>query len=306
MKDYNLLFAILAVAIIWGTTFLGIRISVETIPAWFVAGLRQLFAAIILLFVLLYKKELKWIGWKNLRIQIVFSLLMLIIANGMTTVAEENITSSLASLVSATSPIFVFIGSVLFGLQKFSYRSLLGILMGFSGVVFIFWDGIDDLFNPDFRMGIIFIFIAILGWAIGSIFTKKLNYKNENIFLNLFYQFLFAGIVQLIFAFLFSDNYNFGNWSGRSILAMIYLAIFGSVIAYFAFHYALQKISPTQISILSYVNTIIAIFLGWLVLDEEISFKFIIATILIIVGVFITNYKPKNRFSENSLKINDN
>lgn len=293
MKDYLFVFSVLAVAIIWGTTFLGIRISVETIPGWFVAGIRQMIAAILLFFVLVYKKELKWIGWKNLKIQIVFSLLMLVIANGMTTVAEENITSSLASLISATSPIFVFLGSIFFGLQKFNYRSLVGILMGFSGVVFIFWDGINDLLNPDFRMGIIFIFIAILGWAVGSIFTKKLNYKNENIILNLFYQFLFAGIFQLFIAFIFTKNYNFENWNLRSSLAVVYLAIFGSVIAYFAFHYALKKISPTQISILSYVNTIIAIFLGWLVLDEEISFKFLVAAVLIIFGVFITNYKPK-------------
>ncbi len=293
MKDYLFVFSVLAVAIIWGTTFLGIRISVETIPGWFVAGIRQLIAAIILLFVLIFKKELKWIGWKNLKIQIIFSMLMLVIANGMTTVAEEHITSSLASLISATSPIFVFLGSIIFGLQKFNYRSLIGILLGFSGVVFIFWDGINDLLNPDFRMGILFIFIAILGWAVGSVFTKKLNYKNENISLNLFYQFLFAGIFQLIIAFLFTKNFNFENWNLRSSLAMVYLAIFGSVIAYFAFHYALRKISPTQISILSYINTMIAIFLGWLVLDEEISLKFIVAAILIITGVFITNYKPK-------------
>ena len=285
-------------AIIWGTTFLGIRISVETIPGWFVAGIRQMIAAFLLFFVLIFQKELKWIGWKNLQIQIVFSLLMLVIANGMTTVAEEHITSSLASLISATSPIFVFLGSIVFGLQKFNYRSLIGILMGFSGVVFIFWDGINDLLNPDFRMGIWFIFIAILGWAIGSIFTKKLNYKNENISLNLFYQFLFAGIFQLIIAFLFTENYNFENWNLRSGLSVVYLAIFGSVIAYFAFHYALKKITPTQISILSYVNTIIAIFLGWLVLDEEISFKFIVAAILIIAGVFITNYKPKAKIQK--------
>lgn len=293
MKDYLFVFSVLAVAVIWGTTFLGIRISVETIPGWFVAGIRQLIAAILLFFVLIFKNELKWIGWKNLKIQIVFSLLMLVIANGMTTVAEEHITSSLASLISATSPIFVFLGSIFFGLQKFNYRSLFGILLGFSGVVFIFWDGINDLLNPDFRMGILFIFIAILGWALGSVFTKKLDYKTENIFLNLFYQFLFAGIFQLLIAFIFTKNYNVENWSLRSSLAVIYLAIFGSVMAYFAFHYALQKISPTQISILSYVNTIIAIFLGWLVLDEAISFKFIVAAVLIIAGVFITNYKPK-------------
>lgn len=286
----------MAVAIIWGTTFLGIRISVETIPAWFVAGIRQLLAGIILLFFLIYKRELKWIGWKNLRIQIIFSILMLIIANGMTTVAEESISSSLASLISATTPILVFIGSIIFGLQKFSYRSLVGILLGFFGIVFIFWDGINDLLNRDFRMGIIFLFIAISGWALGSIFTKKMNYKNENIFLNLFYQFSFAGIAQIVIAFIFTKNYNFENWNLRSGFSVFYLAIFGSVIAYFAFHYALKKITPTQISILSYVNTIIAIFLGWLILDEEISFKFMIAAALIIFGVFITNYKPKSLY----------
>ncbi len=104
---------------------------------------------------------------------------------------------------------------------------------------------------------------------------------------------MFAGIVQIIFAFIFSENYNFGNWSAKSISAMLYLAVFGSVVTFFSFHYALTKISPIQVSILSYFNTIIAIILGWQILDEQISSKFIIAAILIICGVFITNYKPE-------------
>lgn len=277
----------------WGTTFLSIRVAVETIPAWFVAGIRQLLAGIIMLMILLYRKEFKWIGWKNLKYQLIFSTLMLIIANGMTTVAEESVTSSLASLMSACSPIVVFLGSVAIGLQKFSFRALIGIILCFSGILFIFWDGLNDLANPDHLMGIIFLFVAILGWASGTIFTKKLNLQSKNITLNLFYQFMFAGIIQIIFAFLFSENYNFENWSGVSISAMIYLAVFGSVAAFFAFHYALTKISPVQVSILAYVNTIISIFLSWLILNETISAKFIVAAVLIILGVFITNYNPE-------------
>lgn len=277
----------------WGTTFLSIRVAVETIPAWFVAGIRQLLAGIIMLMILLYRKEFKWIGWNNLKYQLIFSTLMLIIANGMTTVAEESVTSSLASLMSACSPIVVFLGSVAIGLQKFSFRALIGIILCFSGILFIFWDGLKDLGNPDYLMGIIFLFIAILGWASGTIFTKKLNLQSKNITLNLFYQFMFAGIIQLIFAFLFSENYNFENWSAVSISAMLYLAVFGSVAAFFAFHYALTKISPVQVSILAYINTIISIFLSWLILDEKISAKFIIAAILIILGVFIINYNPE-------------
>ncbi|NMR34487.1 EamA family transporter [Chryseobacterium aquaticum] len=290
MKNYKLIFAVLTVAIVWGTTFLGIRIAVETIPAWFVAGIRQFIAAIIMFFILIYRKEFKWIGWKNLGHQIVFSTLMLIVANGMTTVAEENVTSSLTSLISACSPIVVFLGSVAIGIQKFTFKAFFGVLLCFSGILFIFWDGLADMANPDYRMGIIYLFIAIVGWASGTIFTKKLSIQSKNISLNLFYQFAFAGIVQLCFAFLFSENYNFENWSVKSISAMLYLAVFGSVAAFFAFHYALTKISPVQVSILAYVNTVISIFLSWLILDESISAKFIIAAVLIILGVFIINY----------------
>ena len=277
-------------AIVWGTTFLGIRVAVETIPGWFVAGIRQFIAGIIMLLILIFRNELKWIGWKNFCYQIIIATLMLIFANGMTTVAEENLTSSLASLISASTPILVFIGSLIIGLQKFTIKGLIGILMCFSGILFIFWDGLKDLANPEYQSGIILMFGAIFGFASGILFSKKIKINSENITLNLFYQFMFAGIVQIGLAFIFSENFNFENWSTKSLLSMLYLAIFGSVITFYAFHYALTKISPVQVSILSYINTIIAILLGWLVLDETITSKFIIAACLIITGVFITNY----------------
>jgi len=291
-KDPRLVLAIVTVAVFWGTTFLGIRVAVETIPPWFVAGIRQFLAGLILFFLLIFSKKLKWIGWINFRNQIILSTLMLIVANGMTTVAEKHLTSSLASLISATSPLLVFLLSILFSMQKFNIRGLIGVLLGFSGILLIFKNGLQDLLNAEYRIGVICMFIAISGWALGTIFTKKINHSPQNISLNLFYQFSFAGVVQIIFGFIAADNLSFSSWSLTSIAATVYLAIFGSVIAFFAFHYALKKISPTQISILSYVNTIIAIFLGWLVLNEEVSATFIAATALIIIGVFITNYKP--------------
>ncbi|WP_312172611.1 EamA family transporter [Chryseobacterium sp.] len=290
MKDYKLTLAILTVAIVWGTTFLSIRVAVETIPAWFVAGIRQFLASIIMLMILLYRRQFQWIGWKNLGYQLVFSSLMLIVANGLTTVAEETLTSSLTSLISATSPIIVFLGSVALGLQKFTFRALIGVSLCFGGITFIFWDGIHDLAIPEYRFGIFLLFCGILGWASGTIFTKKMNIQSKNISLNLFYQFAFAGIIQIIFAFLFTKDYNFGNWSLKSVSAMLYLSLFGSVAAFFAYHYALTRVSPVQVSILAYVNTIISIFLSWLLLKEDISAKFIIAAGLIILGVFVINY----------------
>lgn len=293
--DFKLILSLLAVAIVWGTTYLGIRIAVHTIPPWFVTAMRQGIASVILLVVLLRKSELKWIGWPALRRQMLLSTLMIVIANGMTTVAEESIPSGLASLLNALSPIVVFIGSVVIGLQKLTLKGLIGVVVGFIGVAFIFRDGFGDLLDPNYQTGIMFLAMAILGWAVGTIYTKKYTQQSSNIFLDLFYQFVFSTIVQLIFAFVFSNTIQPSNWSTESLLAVVYLGVFGSIVGYFCYNYALKKVTATEVSILSYFNTVIAIFLGWLVLDEVITFDLLVATVLIITGVFITNYKKKQK-----------
>ncbi|MES2653217.1 MAG: EamA family transporter [Bacteroidota bacterium] len=291
--NIKLVVALLVVAIVWGTTYLGIRIAVHTIPPWFVAGMRQCIAAFILLVILWRKGELKWIGWKNLRRQMLLSTLMIVIANGMTTVAEESIPSGLTSLLNALNPIVVFLGSVAIGLQKPSIKGFFGVVVGFLGVAFIFRDGINDLLDPDYQTGMIYIAIAISGWAGGTIYTKKHTLQSSNIFLDLFYQFTFSAVVQMILAFCLSPVIQPSAWSTESLIAVGYLAVFGSVIGYFSYNYALKKVTATEVSILSYFNTIIAIFLGWLILDEVITIDLLIATVLIIAGVFITNYKKK-------------
>jgi len=291
--DFKLIVALLAVAIVWGTTYLGIRIAVQTIPPWFVTAMRQTIASLILLIVLLRKQELKWNGWPAFRRQMLLSILMIVIANGMTTVAEQSIPSGLTSLLNALSPIIVFIGSVLIGLQKPSLKGFIGVTIGFLGVAFIFRDGLSDLLDPNYKTGIMFLAMAILGWASGTIYTKKYTHKSSNIFLDLFYQFVFSAVVQLVLALLFSEKIQPSTWSVESLSAVVYLGLFGSVIGYFCYNYALKKVTATEVSILSYFNTIIAIFLGWLILDEVITFDLLIATALIVSGVFITNYKKK-------------
>jgi drug/metabolite transporter (DMT)-like permease len=293
--NYKLLFALTAVGIIWGTTFLGIRVAVETIPPWFVTSIRQGLAGLIVMTILLLKKELKWIGWENLKHQLVPSILMIVIANGFTTIAEQTLPSGLASVMSALSPVLIFIGGILFGLQKASLKGFIGVIIGFSGVVFIFKDGLGSFLDENYKHGLIFISLAILAWAAGTIYIKTHAHKPNNIALNLFYQFSMASCIQLVLAFIFSPNPDLSSWSSRSIFAALYLSVFGSVIAFFCYNYALKQVTAVQVSILSYVNTIIAVFLGWLILDEKITIDFIIATILIILGVFIINYKMKEK-----------
>ena len=291
--DLKLIFSLVIVGIVWGTTYLGIRVAVESIPPWFITSIRQGIAALIVLGILIYKKQLSWIGWNNLKFQLIPSLLMIVIANGFTTIAEQSLPSGLTSIMSALSPVIIFIGGILFGIEKPNLKGLIGVLLGFLGVVFIFRNGLEDILDPNYKTGMLFLSIAIMSWSAGTVYSKKHTHKSNNIALNLFYQFSISSLIQFVLAFIFSSNTDLNTWSLRSISAVVYLAVFGSVLAFFCYYYALKRVSAVQVSILNYVNTIIAVFLGWLLLDEVITFDFIIATALIILGVFIINYKKK-------------
>lgn len=289
--DLKLLLCLIVVSVVWGTTYLGIRVAVETMPPWFITSIRQGIAALIVLIILLFKKQLSWIGWDNFKYQFIPAVLMIVVANGFTTIAEQSLPSGLTSIMSALSPVVIFIGSILFGLQKPNIKGLVGVLLGFLGVVFIFRDGLGDILDPNYKTGMLFLSIAILSWSAGTVFSKKHTHKSNNIALNLFYQFSIATLIQLVLAFTFSSYVNVHQWSTRSMLATLYLAVFGSVLAFFCYHYALKRVTALQVSILNYINTIIAVFLGWLLLNEVITTDFIVATLLIISGVFIINYK---------------
>ncbi len=291
--DIKLLFSLIIVGLVWGTTYLGIRVAVETIPPWFVTSIRQGIAALIVLLIVLYKNQFAWIGWNNLKFQLIPSLLMIVIANGFTTIAEQTLPSGLTSIMSALSPVIIFIGGIIFGIEKPRFKGLIGVLLGFLGVVFIFRNGLEDILDPNYKTGMLFLSIAIMSWSAGTVYSKKHTHKSNNIALNLFYQFSISTVIQFVLAFIFSSETDLNSWSLRSIAAVLYLAVFGSVLAFFCYHYALKRVTAVQVSILNYVNTIIAVFLGWLLLDEVITSDFIIATALIILGVFIINYKKK-------------
>lgn len=291
--DLKLLFCLAVVAIVWGTTYFGIRVAVETIQPWYITSMRQGLAALIVFFILIFKKELSWIGWPNFKLQFIPAVLMIVVANGFTTIAEQTLPSGLTSILSALAPVVIFIGSVLVGLQKPSLKGIIGIAIGFSGVVFIFRDGLGAILDPNYKTGILFLSIAILSWSSGTVYSKFHIHKSNNIALNLFYQFSIAAIIQLVLAQIFSPNVDVSLWSTRSIFAVLYLSIFGSVLAFFCYLYALKRVTAIQVSILNYINTVIAVFLGWLFLNEVITPDFIYATIMIILGVFIINYQRK-------------
>jgi drug/metabolite transporter (DMT)-like permease len=291
--DIKLLLSMIIVGLVWGTTFLGISIAVETIPPWYSTTIRNFIAALILFIILLSQKEFKWIGWPSLGQQLILSVLMLVFANGFTTIAEQTLPSGLTSIISAVNPVVIFVLSIGFQLQQPSWKGILGVLLGFSGVVFIFKDGLGDILNPDYKTGVLFLSIAILSWGLGTIYSKKLSSQPSNLSLNLFYQFFIASLIQIVLAVLLHPSSEIESWSGKSIGAVVYLAVFGSVVTMFCYQYALQRVTPIQVSILTYVNTVIAVFLGWYLNNEVVTKDFIIAVILIIIGVFVINYRKK-------------
>ena len=291
--DVKLILSMIIVGLVWGTTFLGISVAVETIPPWYSTTIRNFIAASIIFIILLSQREFKWIGWFSLRQQLILSVLMLVFANGFTTVAEQTLPSGLTSIISAVNPVVIFLLSIAFQLQKPTWKGILGVLLGFSGVLFIFKDGLGDILNPNYKTGVLFLSIAILSWGLGTIYSKKISSQSNSLTLNLFYQFFLAAVIQIILSVILHPNSEIETWSTKSLCAVVYLAIFGSVITMFSYQYALQRVTPIQVSILTYVNTVIAVFLGWHLNNEVVTKDFIIAVILIIIGVFVINYKGK-------------
>jgi drug/metabolite transporter (DMT)-like permease len=287
----KLYLALFCVAFFWGTTFLGIRIGVETIPPFLLAGIRNLISGALIFCYLFSQKKLESINRKQFFRVFILSMLMIVLANGLTTYAEKYINSGLASLISTLTPFLVLVLNLILGHERLSVKTVLGIFFGMFGMFLIYQSRVNELLIPEYRWGISAILVAILAWAIGTIVTKRGSVNSLSMLMSVCVQMLMAGVVLTSFQFYVTPNISIENWSMRSIFAMIYLAFFGSVVGYVAFSYLISQLPATKVVVLSYVNVVVALFLGWLILDEVITSRIILAATLIISGVVIVNYK---------------
>lgn len=291
--NLKLFFALFSVALFWGTTFLAIRIGVETIPPLLVTGLRNLIAGLIFLAYLAYSGKLERMDWPRLRRNIIIAFMLIVLANGLTTFAEKYISSGLAALISTLSPLTVLIINLSLGNEKPSLKIIAGILLGISGMYLIYQNNLADLFNPEYRLGIGAILVAVMMWASGTVYTKRSAVHPGNIIMNLCVQMLFAGLLLLVMQLFISPVDAWQNWSQRSLVAVIYLALFGSVVGYASYNYALSKLPSTRVSVITYINVVVALFLGWLILDEQVTLRVIMAAGLIISGVVVANLRKR-------------
>lgn len=287
----KLYLALFCVAFFWGTTFLAIRVGVETIPPFILAGIRNLISGSIIFIFLGFQKKLERISLRQFGRALLLALLMIVLANGLTTYSEKYITSGLASLISTLSPFFVLVLNLILGNEKLSVKTTLGIALGMLGIFLIYQNSLADLLNPNYRWGVFALLLAVLAWSVGTIITKKGSVNALSMLMNVSLQMLIAGILLTAIQFYLTPEFSTVNWSLNSILALVYLAIFGSVVGYVAYSYLISQMPSTKVSVLAYVNLVVALFLGWLILDETITTRIILAASLIVLGVIVVNYK---------------
>lgn len=291
MKDQKNILAYLSLAficLVWGTTYLALRIGVTQFPAFLFSMIRFLFAGSILVVFMLTVGKAKWPERKVLFHQAVVGLLMTTLGVSVVGWAETYISSGVAAIICSMMPIWtVLINVTVTKDERPNLPILVGLLLGLAGIVMIFGEHLGEFSNANYLTGIVLTFFANLCWAIGSIYIKKKN-SNSNPFLNAGLQMLFGGIF-LIPLSLVLDDYSRVVWSAEIVYVLAYMILVGSVLAYACYSYAIKKLPMTLVSLYAYINPIVAVLLGWLVLNEKLNLQIAIAIFVTVAGIFIVN-----------------
>ena len=281
------LFAWGAVCIIWGTTYLGIRITLETMPPAVMASLRWLIAAAILVVYLRARGEpLPPLSrWRSIA---VLGFLLLFVGNGGVVYAEQWVSSGLAAVLVATAPFWMAGVEAFFaGGERLTGRMVAGLLLGFAGIVVLVWPELslktDD--SRNFLIGVALLQVASLGWSLGSAYSRRAP-RQEHVLGTTAVQMLAGGV------FLGVLGVMRGEWSHlafntRTTTALLYLATVGAIGGFVAYTYALRHLPVSLVSLYAYVNPIIAVALGVLLLGEPFNARIAAAAALVLAGVAV-------------------
>lgn len=274
-----------AVCLFWGTTYLAIRIGVRTIPPGLFGGLRFLTAGLIFL------AYLRWRGHafpqrRELLDMVIVGIALLAISNGLVIWAEQWVPSSIAALLVATLPFWMagFEAVVPAG-ERLTLRKVMGIVIGFSGLVILFAPEIKTSFDIAYLKGVLALLFAPFCWAAGSMYSKSRPAKSHPLMAATL-QMIVAGIVLLLVGTLAGEGQRF-SFDLEGLAATVYLVVFGSIVGYGSFIYALAKLPATKVSMYAYVNPVIAVLLGWLILSERMDWNVILATAVVLLGVVL-------------------
>ncbi|HEY0068097.1 MAG TPA: EamA family transporter [Flavisolibacter sp.] len=288
--------ALAVVSFFWGTTYLAIRISVVDIPALFLVGVRQFISGLIMV---AYFKMMghQWPDRKSLINITIQGILFLCISNGLMTWALQYVPSGLAAIIAALMPLFVVLFSVLLlRFARFTRLMILGLLIGIGGIATIFYEHLASMLDAKFAFGIGLCLIATMSWSFGTVYASK-NKPATHILFGVGLQMLIAGVIMLLICLVSGQYMNLADSHLSSLLSLIYLIVVGSVLTYSAYLFAVSKLPPTLVSIYAYINPLVAIILGWLILHEKMSLNVLIGSLITVGGVYLVNREFKKQQS---------
>ncbi len=277
-----------AVCVIWGTTYLALRIAVLHFPPFLFTAIRQITAGLLLLGFLFAFMKTAWPTKEHIIRQAIGGFFLISMGNGLVAWSEMHIPSGIAAIICSLMPMVVILINLSINKEeKPTVPIILGVAIGLTGIVMIFGEHVSEFSKVEYLIGILVTLVAVLSWAAGSIWIKKHN-SNSNPFLNAGLQMFFGGLFVLPFSLLF-DDLSAVSWSPEVAWSMLYLIIFGSIVAYASYSYALRKLPMTIVSLYAYVNPIVAVLLGWMVLDEKLNTKIGLAILITVAGIYIVN-----------------
>lgn len=281
------IFCLALVCFFWGTTWIASKQGILYMPPLQLAGMRQFLGGMCYVVFFLIRGE-KWPNRKQWQTIIILGYLNFLLSNGLTTWGVKYISAGLAAIIGAIFPLWLVVIGLLGSKSKPPSKAVFGLLIGFSGVCIIFYEHLSDFINADFRFGIFLSLIATWSWALGTTYTKK-KAEQFNPYFSLGLQMVTSGSSLLIISAATGNTIPVTAIPWQSWLAIGYLVVFGSVISFIAYLYALQNLTTEQTSIYADINPIVAMLLGWLIFDEKLTIFIAVGGLIALAGVYLVN-----------------
>jgi drug/metabolite transporter (DMT)-like permease len=290
------IFAFGLVYLFWGSTYLAIDIAVQTIPPALMCAVRFSIAGVVMLAVCAATGRRVFYSPKQIALCAVVGLLLLMGGNLTLSYAELTVSSGLAALIIAITPLcFLVLDSLLLGDHHISRRGKAGLFLGVVGLFVLVWPQLQtgSMGHREFWASISLI-AGSFSWALGSVLSKRWQ-SGVDVFSGTAWQVIAAGAGNFIFA-LAAGDLSRVTWTTRGISAVLYLVVCGSWIGYTAYIWLLEHVPTSKVSTYAYVNPVVAVFLGWLILHERVD-RFILAgsAIVVLSVILVTSAKVREK-----------
>lgn len=277
--------ALVAICVIWGTTYLAIRLSLESLPPALLGAVRWIVAGVVLAVITRARGESlpPPAAWRDLTIQ---GLLLLGLGNGGVNWAEQYVPSGLSAVIIATVPFFMLAVERLFpGGERITREAIVGLVVGFAGILLLVWPDLrmHDAAGSRFAWGVVSLQIACLGWAIGSSYSKR--HKHGGSVLGSTSIQMLAGGVAMLAVGLATGEAAQVHLTPKGVSAIAYLIVAGSLAGFVSYIHALKHLPVALVSIYAYVNPLIAVVLGALVASEPFDLRTVAAMAIVFLGI---------------------